>query len=185
MKVMHQAMMALAGVTLCSTAALAAPFTLHSTDFHNAGPLPVSMGAGGQCPGRNLSPQLSWQGEPAGTKSYVLLIEDPQGVKGLGMTHFIGYGIDAQRHAFNREDLSQNRGYIAGTNGKQIQGYFGPCPPAESDIHNYNFTLIATDLAPDALARGETREAVMAALKGHNLGSAGLVGQFILPAKRK
>ncbi|ERK16233.1 Phospholipid-binding protein [Pantoea sp. AS-PWVM4] len=172
-----------AGLMLCSAGALAAPFTLHSTQFHNAGKLPVAMGGGGQCPGQNVSPQLSWSGAPANTKSYVLLIEDPQGANGLGMTHFLGYGIDSSRHQFAKGDLTGVVGYTPGTNGKNVQGYSGPCPPVNGDIHNYNFTLIATDYAPDALQKGLAREAVMSQLKGHVLASAGLIGQFIMPKK--
>lgn len=173
----------LMGSLLCSLGAIAAPFTLHASDFKNAGKLPVSMGAGGQCPGQNISPALSWSHAPANTRSYVLLIEDPQGANGLGVTHFIGYGIDAKRDGFAQSDLTRVKGYIPGTNSKNIQGYFGPCPPESADIHNYNFTLIATDIAPDAMAKGLTKDAVMANLKGHALGSAGLVGQFIFPKK--
>lgn len=171
------------GLILCSVGALAAPFTLHSTQFHNAGNLPVEMGGSGQCPGENVSPQLSWSDAPASTKSFVLLIEDPQGANGLGMTHFLGYGIDRSRHQFAKGDLTQIAGYIPGTNGKNVQGYSGPCPPVNGDIHNYNFTLIATDYNPDVLARGLTKDAIMSQLKGHVLASAGLVGQFIMPKK--
>ncbi|MDE1190265.1 MAG: YbhB/YbcL family Raf kinase inhibitor-like protein [Pantoea sp.] len=173
----------LAGLMFCSAGALAAPFTLHSTDFRNAGHLPLSMGGGGQCPGQNISPQLSWRDAPTNTKSYVLLVEDPQGMNGLGMTHFLGYGIDSSRHQFAKGDLTRITGYTPGSNGKNVQGYSGPCPPLNGDIHNYNFTLIATDFTPDALTKGLTRDAVMAQLKGHVLASAGLVGQFILPKK--
>lgn len=181
--ILRQQLSLLAGLMLCTTASMAAPFTLHAVDFHNTGKLPVSMGAGGQCLGENISPALSWKDAPAGTKSYVLLIEDPQGANGLGVTHFIGYGIDAKRNHFAQRDLTQVTGYTPGTNSKNIQGYFGPCPPASADIHNYNFTLIATDISPDVLQKGLTKEAVMSQLKGHALASAGLVGQFILPKK--
>lgn len=173
----------MAALMMCSAGAMAAPFTLQSPAFHNTGKLPVSMGAGGQCPGENISPALSWKGAPANTQSFVLLIEDPQGANGLGVTHFIGYGIDAKRTAFAQSDLTHVAGYTPGTNSKNIQGYFGPCPPITADIHNYNFTLIATDLAPDTLSKGLTKDALIAQLKGHALASAGLVGQFIFPKK--
>ncbi|ORM71265.1 PEBP family protein [Pantoea rwandensis] len=179
----YQKLSLLAGLLLCSAGAMAAPFSLHASDFHNTGKLPVSMGAGGQCPGENISPALSWKDAPADTKSFVLLIEDPQGANGLGVTHFIGYGIDGKRNHFAQRDLTHVTGYTAGTNSKNIQGYFGPCPPVNADVHNYNFTLIATDIAPDALQKGLTKEAVMAQLKGHALASAGLVGQFVFPKK--
>lgn len=171
----------LTGLMLCSATVMAAPFSMHSADFKNAGKLPVSMGGGGQCPGSNISPELSWNSAPSNTKSFVLLIEDPQGVNGLGMTHFLGYGIDVARHHFSKGDLTHVTGYIPGTNGKSVQGYSGPCPPVNGDVHNYNFTLIATDLSPDAWEKGLTKDVVMQKLKGHALGSAGLIGQFIMP----
>ena len=173
----------LAGLIFCSASAMAAPFTLQSSDFHNGGQLPLTMGGGGQCPGSNVSPDLSWQNAPQGSKSFVLLIEDPQGANGLGVTHFIGYGIAADHQHFAAGDLTAINGYTPGTNSKNVQGYSGPCPPTTVDIHNYNFTLIATDIAANDLKKGLKKDEVMAKLAGHALGAAGLVGQFIVPTK--
>lgn len=180
---MRRTTLLLAGLLSLSGTVMAAPFSLHSDEFKNGQPLPFAIGGGGQCPGQNTSPQLSWKDAPKETKSFVLLIEDPQGANGLGVTHFIGYGIDSTTHQFAKNALTQGSGYIPGTNTKNVQGYSGPCPPVTGDIHNYNFTLIATDLAPAALEKGLTKDALMKALAGHTLNSAGLVGQYIFPKK--
>nr|WP_252515193.1 YbhB/YbcL family Raf kinase inhibitor-like protein [Pantoea bituminis] len=105
----------------------------------------------------------------------------PTGSKWSGCHTFLGYGIENSRNHFDKGDLTKVNGYTSGTNTKSVQGYSGPCPPVNADIHNYNFTLIATDIPPAMLEKGLTKDAVMLSLKGHVLGSAGLVGQYILP----
>ncbi len=170
----------LSGLLAISSAALAAPFQLTSANFTNGGVAPLSMGGGGKCPGNNTSPQLSWSNPPAGTKSFVLLIEDPQGANGLGVMHFIGYGIDATRHQFATGELADKSLYTSGINVRGTTGYAGPCPPANADVHNYNFTLLATDLDTHALAQGMDKNGLVKRLKGHALGAAGIVARYEL-----
>ncbi len=65
--------------------------------------------------------------------------------------------------------------------GKSTPGaeaYYGPCPPANTGRHHFLFTVIATDLAPDALPAGLTREELFAKLKGHAKGDSTIVGRF-------
>ncbi len=171
------------GLLTLSSAALAAPFQLTADSFKNGGNAPLTMGGGGQCPGTNTSPQLSWSNAPAGTRSFVLLIEDPQGANGLGVMHFIGYGIDASRHQFATGELSDGSLYTSGINVRGGTGYAGPCPPKNGDIHNYNFTVIATNLNVNALPKGLNKISLNTRLKGHTLGAAGLVAQYNLQAE--
>ncbi|WP_232461608.1 YbhB/YbcL family Raf kinase inhibitor-like protein [Tatumella citrea] len=171
------------GLLAISSVAAAAPFQLTSDNFKNGGNAPLNMGGGGQCPGSNISPQLSWHNAPAGTKSFVLMIEDPQGANGLGVMHFIGYGIEASRHQFASGELADSALYTAGINLKGVLGYSGPCPPKNADIHNYNFTVVATNLDVHALPKGLDKNSLVAKLKGHALGSAGIVAQYNLNTK--
>lgn len=168
------------GLLALSSAALAAPFQISSDSFSNGGVAPLSMGGGGKCPGNNTSPQLSWSNAPAGTKSFVLLIEDPQGANGLGVMHFIGYGIDASRDQFASGELAKKSLYTSGINVRGGTGYAGPCPPANADVHNYNFTLIATDLDTHALSQGMDKAELAKHLKGHTLAAAGIVARYEL-----
>ncbi|WP_338563157.1 YbhB/YbcL family Raf kinase inhibitor-like protein [Erwinia sp. E_sp_B04_7] len=167
----------------CSVAASAAPvFTLNSPDF-NDNDLMAKTFAGNakgnaSCTGEGISPALSWNNPPEGTKSFALTIVDPVGAKGLGVNHMVAYNIPFQRTSFARGELSDGKGYTGGKNTPGTIRYYGPCPPAGSGQHHYNFTLIATDLPANGLGQGLTREELLSKLKGHTLGAAGLIGRF-------
>jgi Raf kinase inhibitor-like YbhB/YbcL family protein len=135
------------------------------------------------CVGENISPPLAWSNVPDGTKSFALLMFDPEGRAPAGVSHMVLYGIPADVKGFAEGELSQPSDKFVG--GKNLMGvgiYFGPGTPPNTDWHHYTFTLVATDLDPKALQPGMTREELAAALKDHVKGSAGLVTRFRHPS---
>ena len=134
------------------------------------------------CVGENISPPLAWSGVPGGTKSFALLLFDPEGRAPAGVSHMVVYGVPASLTGFAEGELSQPSDKFVG--GKSTMGravYFGPGTPPNTDWHHYTWTLVATDLDPKALQPGLTREELAAALKDHVKGSAGLVTRFKHP----
>jgi len=134
------------------------------------------------CVGENISPPLAWTNVPDGTKSFALLLFDPEGRAPAGVSHMVVYGIPADVKGFAEGELSKPSDKFVG--GKNLMGvgiYFGPGTPPNVDWHHYTFTLVATDLDPKALQPGLTREELAAALKEHVKGSAGLVTRFRHP----
>jgi hypothetical protein len=134
------------------------------------------------CVGENISPPLAWSNTPEGTKSFALLLFDPEGRAPAGVSHMVVYGIPADVKGFAEGELSKPSDKFVG--GKNLMGvgiYFGPGTPPNTDWHHYTFTLVATDLDPKALQPGMTREELAAALKDHVKGSAGLVTRFRHP----
>jgi Raf kinase inhibitor-like YbhB/YbcL family protein len=134
------------------------------------------------CVGDNISPPLVWSGVPEGSKSFALLLFDPEGRAPAGVSHMVVYGIPASATGFAEGELSRPSDKFVGgksTMGKAI--YTGPGTPPNTDWHHYTWTLIATDLDPKALQPGLTREELAGALKGHVKGSAGLVTRFKHP----
>jgi Raf kinase inhibitor-like YbhB/YbcL family protein len=139
------------------------------------------------CVGDNVSPQLSWTGTPAGTKSFAMLMEDPEGRGGAGVHHWVAYGIPADVTSFAEGEVSKDGPKFVG--GKSTQGvgfYSGPCTPPGSP-HHYTFVIIATDFDAKELAPGLTREDFLAKLvpqggMSRAKGSAGIVGLFVKPA---
>lgn len=121
---------------------------------------------------------MAWQNAPANTKSFALIIQDPQGKNGLGVTHLVAYGIPATTQRFERTALSNGKGFVGGLNSKGSKAYVGPCPPPTLDLHYYTFTLIATDLPTTALPAGLLREELLHRLEGHALASAGMVAGY-------
>jgi Raf kinase inhibitor-like YbhB/YbcL family protein len=136
------------------------------------------------CVGENISPPLAWSGVPEGTKSFALLLFDPEGRAPAGVSHMVLYGIPADVKGFAEGELSQPSDKFVGGKSTMEKGiYWGPGTPPNTDWHHYTFTLVATDLDPKALQPGMTREELAAALgagtpTSHVKGSAGLVTRF-------
>jgi Raf kinase inhibitor-like YbhB/YbcL family protein len=175
------------GLMLSLGAAHADPLRLTSPTIADNGTLAVKNACNDKqrspnCVGENISPPLAWSGVPEGTKSFALLLYDPEGRPGEGVSHMVLYGIPASVTAFAEGDLGQPSDKFVG--GKSTMGkavYFGPGTPPNTDWHHYTWTLVATDLDPKALQPGLTRAELAAALKGHVKGSAGLVTRFKHP----
>jgi Raf kinase inhibitor-like YbhB/YbcL family protein len=135
------------------------------------------------CVGENISPPLAWSNVPDGTKSFALVLLDPEGRAAAGVSHMVVYGIPADVKGFAEGELSKPSDKFVGGKSTMNQGvYFGPGTPPNTDWHHYTFSLIATDLDPKALEPGMTREELAAALKDHVKGSAGLVTRFKHPS---
>jgi Raf kinase inhibitor-like YbhB/YbcL family protein len=170
-------------LSLCAgQPARAADFTLSSSTLEDNGKLATKNAGNNKsnpnCVGDNVSPPLAWANPPEGTKSYALLMVDPEGRAGLGVVHWVAYGIPVSVTGFAEGEVSNpSDKYVGGKSTISLPSYFGPCTPP-GDWHHYTFTLIATDLEPKALAPGMTRDELLAALAGHAKGAAGLIGRF-------
>jgi len=178
-----------AGIALwCAAPAASAaePFSLTSPAFKD-GTMLAKKNAGANkanpnCVGENVSPPLQWKNPPADTKSYALLMVDPEGRNGLGVIHWVAYGIPASVTGFAEGETGKPSDKYVGGKGTAGQGiYLGPCTPPNTTEHHYTFTMIATDLDPKALPPGLTRDELLAKLDGHAKGAAGLVGLFKHP----
>lgn len=129
------------------------------------------------CTGENQSPALVWSNPPANTKSFALVMHDPEGATGLGVTHLVAYNISPSATGFAHNDLRDGKNYTGGKNSPGNLRWHGPCPPPGSGAHHYTFTLIATSVEP-TLSEGLTRDELFAKLKGHTLAATGLIGRF-------
>jgi Raf kinase inhibitor-like YbhB/YbcL family protein len=160
-------------------------FTITSSSFKDGERLPTKMAGNNKqnpnCVGENVSPQLSWANPPAGTKSYALLMFDPEGRPPGGVSHWVAYGIPVSVTGFAEGEVSkQTDKYVGGKSLMNLPHYFGPCTPPGAP-HHYTFTLIATDLEPTALQPGMTRDELIKALDGHAKGATGIIGTFSKP----
>jgi Raf kinase inhibitor-like YbhB/YbcL family protein len=177
------------GLALSLSARAADVLTLTSPQIQDNGTLAVKNACADKqrtpnCVGDNVSPPLGWSGVPDGTKSFALLLFDPEGRAPAGVSHMVIYGIPAEVQGFAEGELSKESPKFVG--GKNLMGtglYFGPGTPPNTDWHHYTWTLVATDLDPKApeLKPGMTREELATALKDHVKGSAGLVTRFKHP----
>jgi hypothetical protein len=153
-------------------------FAVASPGLADGGTLDSSHAASANnCGGGNVSPALQWRNAPAGTKSFAVTIFDPDGAKGLGIAHWVLYGIAPSTTALVAGGAAPP-GSIAGTNRTGGPGYYGPCPPVGDVPHHYVAQVYALDLPPDALPAGLTRDALHAAIKDHVLAATSTVLRY-------
>jgi Raf kinase inhibitor-like YbhB/YbcL family protein len=160
-------------------------FTLSSPSFKDGERLAVKNAGNNKsnpnCVGDNVSPALSWSNPPEGTKSFAIMMFDPEGRPPGGVSHWVAYGIPTSVTGFAEGEVSKpSEKYVGGQSLMKLPNYFGPCTPPGPQ-HHYTFTLIATDLEPTALQPGLTRDELIKALDGHAKGATGLIGTFIHP----
>ena len=148
----------------------------------------ASFADGGKIPdthsnyGAGKSPQLSWSGAPAGTKSFVLMLEDPDALSPKPFVHWLVANIPADTmmlpEALPKGDMLPNVGNaIQGAANTGKVGFYGPQPPPEDPTHHYHFQIFALDKMLD-VKPGFTRHAVLKAMQGHILSTGDLVGTY-------
>ena len=97
------------------------------------------------CVGANVSPQFSWSNVPDGTKSFVLLMIDPEGRAPGGVNHWVAYGIPASVTGFAEGEVSKpSDKYVGGKSTQGVGFYSGPCTPPNVRAHHYTFVLIGS-----------------------------------------
>jgi Raf kinase inhibitor-like YbhB/YbcL family protein len=121
----------------------------------------------------DVAPELEWSGVPDGTKSFAVVVDDPDAPLVNGFTHWIAYGIPA-----DATGLPEGGGDVVhGTNSMGDQGYVGPAPPPGHGTHHYYFWVYALDEELD-LEPGLDRRALMDRIEDHVIEQARLVGTY-------
>ena len=151
------------------------PFILTTTAFKDGAPIPGKY----TCDGVDVSPPLAWSGAPAGTRSFALIADDPDAPGGTWV-HWVLYNLPAEvselpENIAKVESLDLG-GARQGRTDFRRPGYGGPCPPP-GPAHRYFFKLYALDTRLE-LKAGAQKKDVEAAMQGHVLGSAQLMGTY-------
>lgn len=148
-----------------------------SPAFSNSGPIDARH----TCEGTDTSPELQWTGEPPETRSFAVIVDDPDApdpkAPKLTWVHWVIYNIPATVHALPENSGKQSlpMGAKDGTNDWKRGGYGGPCPPIGT--HRYFFKLYALDTVLPDLGR-PTKAQLLDAMKGHVLAEAQLIGTY-------
>ena len=137
-------------LTIASSASFAKEFELSSPDLTKENPISETFAFNNfGCKGENVSPELNWKNAPDGTKSFAVMVHDPDAPTGVGgFRHWIVVDIPE-----NATGITQGAGKmgadILADGGKQIAtdfgmpGWGGPCPPTGDAPHHYRFTVYA------------------------------------------
>ncbi|HET9850838.1 MAG TPA: YbhB/YbcL family Raf kinase inhibitor-like protein [Candidatus Saccharimonadales bacterium] len=143
---------------------------LTSTAFREGQTIPEQY----TCKGQNINPPLNIVNPPAGTQGFAIIMHDPDAPVG-DYLHWLIWDIPPSTEGINAN--SSPVGAVAGYNQSDSQGYMGPCPPAGSGTHRYQFELYALDTTL-GLERSANREKLEAAMSGHILDQTTLTGVF-------
>lgn len=156
-------------------------FILSSSAYQDNGSIPVRF----TCDGKDLSPPLAWSGAPADAKSFAFVLDDPDApdpaAPQMTWVHWVLYDIPASVHSLP-EGGSKHLpvGTREGINDWKRTGYGGPCPP--TGRHRYFHKLYVLDvMLPDLHA--PTKAQLQAAMRGHILAEAQLIGTYQRPGR--
>ncbi len=149
-------------------------FSLASPAFRSGGLIPIRH----TCDGADLSPPLRWSDPPEGTKSFALVVDDPDAPTRTWV-HWVLYNVPASVRELTEHAPAGGKVPSIGTQGVNDfgeVGYGGPCPP-RGPAHRYFFKLYALDIEATLPAR-QTKSDLLEAIDGHILAQAELTGRF-------
>ena len=167
----------LAAALAASVAGAAGEGTMRimSTAFTHQGPIPVVY----TCEGKDASPPLAWAGVPANAKSLALIVDDPDApdpaAPKMTWVHWVLYNLPPANGGLPEGVTALPAGTQEGVNDWKRTGYGGPCPPIGR--HRYFHKLYALDVVLPDLKK-PTKAQLEAAMKGHIVGQAELVGTY-------
>ena len=149
--------------------------TLTSRAFQQGGTIPKKH----TCDGDNISPPFAWSGVPEGTRSFVLLCDDPSAPSGI-FHHWAAYDIpsDWRRLAEGHGPESLADGFKQAINDLEQPGYTGPCPPSGDKPHDYHFCLYALSEPTLPVASSANCEEVIIVARPYVLERVELVGLY-------
>ncbi|WP_198084564.1 kinase inhibitor [Variovorax sp. E3] len=136
-------------LSLVSLASQAQEFKLTSSDIkHGEQVKNAHVQNGSGCFGADISPALSWSGEPESTKSFAVTVYDPDAPTGSGWWHWTIVNIPKDVHSLSADTGNRNgsrlpSGAVQGRTDFGNPGYGGPCPPVGDKTHHYHFKVWA------------------------------------------
>jgi Raf kinase inhibitor-like YbhB/YbcL family protein len=154
-----------------------------STAFQPGGAIPSKY----TCEDLDLSPPLAWSGAPPGTKTFALIVDDPDAPDPAKpqrvYVHWVLYNIPATTIALpeNASKKGLPKGAVQGKNDWGKAEYGGPCPPIGR--HRYFFKLYALDTELTGLS-SPTKGDLERAMNGHVLESGELIGTYQKASKK-
>jgi len=161
------------------------PLQLTSSAFADGTMIPdkytcvPGMAGGPPDASKMTSPPLAWVNPPAGTKSFVLLLHDPDAHAGKTLndiTHWMVFNIPADATSLPEGMKADSTVAPQANNIARSPSFFGPCAPP-GPVHHYTFELFALDTTLD-LQKGASRDDVQKAMDGHVLTGTVLIGLF-------
>jgi len=183
-------------IALVAVIALALPalaggkFAVKSADLKpNATVNAKQVFSGMGCTGENVSPEISWSNPPAGTKSFVVTMYDPDAPTGSGWWHWVVYNLPGDATSLPQGAGSGQaelpKGAMQGKTDFGAPGYGGPCPPPGDKPHRYVITVTALKTEKIDVPGDATAAYVGFMTHMNKLASATLTGKYGRPKETK
>jgi Raf kinase inhibitor-like YbhB/YbcL family protein len=160
-------------------------FEVTSPDFPDNGMLTEANAGTGTsprgpwaCGGQNISPALTWSHAPADTRSFAVVMDDPDAAMGRGGNHWITYDIPAAATSIARGDADKPGKFVSGDSGRGKLAYHGPCAEPGAKAHHFIFMVYALDIPLATLKPGLTRAEFAQQIAGHNLAEASTMARY-------
>lgn len=148
--------------------------TLMSPAFADGDPIPRTYAREGE----NLFPPLKWTGAPEGTRSFALVVEDPDAPSGT-FRHAAIYNLPPDRTELGRSvDTETQSGLRFGRNDFGGEAYDGPEPPVGHGVHHYHFRLAALDVPRIEMPQHAGAAAIWREAQKHTIEEAEIVGTY-------
>ncbi|WP_067913947.1 YbhB/YbcL family Raf kinase inhibitor-like protein [Actinomadura rubrobrunea] len=166
----------LIGLPQNQSAELAEWFTVTSPVFRDGHDLPTRYACATYPGGQGKTPPLRWSGTPAGTKSFAIVMDDPDGPEGA-YVHWVIAGIDGTTQQIVEGARLEKT--VEGLNTGNKVGYTPPCPP-RGERHRYRYTIYALDVPNDRplFRSGAPLEESLGAIAEHTVGRGRITGRF-------
>ncbi len=127
--------------------------------------------------GGNLSPRIEWHGAPQDTRSFALIVEDPDAPRGT-FRHWAAYDIPPDAQVLDEGAGKEGAAVPMAQNDFGNPRYDGPQPPPGHGVHRYHFRLFALDVKKLRVPSGATAKQVLQAAIDHAIDEADVVGTF-------
>ena len=180
MKQIIQKMVLIGCLTLGSSSLLAEGLMLHSDDLK--GQLSINQVFNGfGCTGKNISPELSWEDAPEGTKSFAVTVYDPDAPTGSGWWHWIVFNIDKKTNYIKADACALKKLPAGAIQSKTDFGAYefgGACPPVGDKAHAYITTVHALDVEDLKLDKEASPALVGYMLNVHTLEKSSLITYY-------
>ncbi len=180
MKLVFKKLLVLSCLTLFSTGLMAEGLLLSSDDLK--GQLSINQVFNGfGCTGKNISPELSWQDAPKGTKSFAVTVYDPDAPTGSGWWHWIVFNIDKKTKNLVSDASTLKKLPKQSVQSKTDFGAYefgGACPPEGDKAHAYITTVYALDVEKLKLDKEASPALVGYMLNVHTIEKSSLITYY-------
>lgn len=182
---MYMKIVVLGTLLAASNALLAQNFVASSPDIANGQAIPQKFAFKGfGCTGNNISPSITWNNPPVGTKSFAVTVHDPDAqTGGAGFWHWVVINVPASARSIEQgtgnassHSLPEGAQQIATDFG--TPGWGGPCPPTNEPAHRYNFTVYALKVDKLSLPGNATASFAGFMINMNAIGKASFSAQY-------